>query len=432
MQPAKRLVPFEPSSIRRATKFAHTGMSTDLNYLDGKRFIVGVCGGIAAYKAAELVRILKRNGAEVQVLLTPDAKRFVTPLTLGTLSEREVLTEIFPPNQSGSWTRHVHLGLWADLMIIAPATANTISKLVAGACDSMVTAVALSARCPLLVCPAMDHDMYEHPATVANLSSLVERGSQVMDAPEGSLASGLTGKGRLPEPFDIVARAIDVLKEREAPITGLKVLVSAGPTRERLDPVRFISNHSSGTMGFEIAAAAQRLGCQVTLVSGPSSLKTPDGVRRVDVESAADMYQAVMRYKDADLIVMAAAVADYTAEEVAPGKIKKKDADLVLRLKRTKDILMELGQTRIENQTLVGFALETDNPEAGALHKLHAKNVDWIVLNNPLEEGAGFGPGTNRVTLYGRDGSVEALPMLPKSDVALAILGRVMAQDVST
>jgi phosphopantothenoylcysteine decarboxylase / phosphopantothenate---cysteine ligase len=403
-------------------------MNFDWPELAGKRFIVGVCGGIAAYKAAELVRLLKRNGAEVQVLLTPDAKRFVTPLTLGTLSEREVLTEIFPPNENGSWTRHVHLGLWADLMIIAPATANTISKLVSGACDSMVTAVALSARCPLLVCPSMDHDMYQHPATASNLAVLADRGNRVMDAHDGPLASGLVGKGRLPEPRHIVDEAVGIMSRESDPDSGLRVLVSAGPTREPLDPVRFISNYSTGTMGFEIARAARRLGCEVTLVSGPSDLKTPDGVRRLPVETTSEMYEMMMRHRDADVIVMAAAVADYTVDRVSPRKIKKTDADLVLTLKRTQDILKELGQRRTTEQVLVGFALETDDEEAEALRKLRSKNLDWIALNNPTEDGAGFGPGTNRVTLYGCDGSIERLPKMPKSDVALALLTRVIPQ----
>ncbi|MFT4604511.1 MAG: phosphopantothenoylcysteine decarboxylase/phosphopantothenate--cysteine ligase, partial [Rhodothermales bacterium] len=235
--------------------------------LYGKRFVVGISGGIAAYKSVELVRTLRKEGAEVQVILTPDAHRFVTPLTLGTLSEREVFTEIFPANENGSWTKHVHLGLWADLVIVAPATANTLSKLVSGACDSMLMAVALSAPCPMLVCPAMDHDMYEHPSTQDNLETLRSRGTTVMDAPVGLLASGLTGKGRLPEPVDIVSAAAAILGGLAPRSSGPRVLVTAGPTRESLDPVRYITNRSSGTMGFELARAAQRLGYQVTLVA---------------------------------------------------------------------------------------------------------------------------------------------------------------------
>lgn len=396
-----------------------------MTQLNGKRIIVGISAGIAAYKSVELVRLLRKSGAEVQVLLTPDAHRFVTPLTLGTLSEREVLTEIFPANESGSWTKHVHLGLWGDLMIVAPATANTISKLVSGVCDSMLTAVALSARCPLMVCPAMDHDMYEHASTRDNLGTLRTRGAFVMDAPEGLLASGLTGKGRLPEPTDIANEAIALLEEESTAPSGPTVLVTAGPTREPLDPVRYITNRSSGTMGFEIARAAQRLGCQVTLISGPTHLDTPDGVERIDVETAREMHEAVMSRRDVDVVVMAAAVADYEAGEIAADKIKKADGELVLRLSRTPDILRELGASRRDDQVLVGFALETRDAVDGALKKLHGKNVDWIVLNNPTEEGAGFGPGTNKVTLFGRDGTVEPLPVMSKADVALAILGMV-------
>ncbi len=399
--------------------------------LSGRRFIVGVCGGIAAYKTAELVRIFKRRGAEVQVLMTPDARRFVTELTLGTLSEREVLVDIFPENATGSWTRHVHLGLWADLMIVAPATANTLAKLVAGTCDSMLTAVALSARCPLLVCPAMDHDMMGHAATQHNLDVLRGRGVHVMDPGFGELASGLVGDGRLQDPEAIAALAVELVRDRggDGPLSRKRVLVTAGPTREVLDPVRFLSNRSTGAMGFALAAAARRLGGETTLVAGPSTLDTPDGVHRVDVESAADMHGAVMEHADADLVIMAAAVADYAPAEASDSKLKKSDDDLVIRLRRTRDILAELGAARRENQILVGFALETDDVEAGARAKLARKNVDWIVLNNPREKGAGFGTGTNRVTLFGRDGSVVPLPVLPKADVAEAVLNRVLGLD---
>jgi phosphopantothenoylcysteine decarboxylase / phosphopantothenate---cysteine ligase len=399
-------------------------------HLLGKRVVVGISGGIAAYKSVELVRLFRKNGAEVQVLLTPDATRFVTPLTLGTLSERQVHIEIFPPNEDGSWTRHVHLGLWADILVVAPATANTISKLVAGTCDSMLTAVALSARCPTLVCPAMDHDMYEHASTQANMATLRARGVEVMDSVEGLLASGLTGMGRLPEPHEIVERTIKRLSAERPHSGGPTVLITAGPTVESLDPVRFLSNRSSGTMGYELARAAVRLGCSVTLVSGPTALETPDGVRRIDVKSAEDMYQAVMGQADAQIIIMAAAVADYTPDKVATDKIKKGDGDLVLHLKRTRDILRTLGEHRKPGQTLIGFALETKDGRASALKKLASKNADWIVLNNPTEEGAGFGPGTNKVTLFSREGRVEPLPVMSKADVALAILDTALPKTV--
>jgi phosphopantothenoylcysteine decarboxylase/phosphopantothenate--cysteine ligase len=394
--------------------------------MNGRRILLGVTGGIAAYKTAELVRLFKKAGAEVRVVMTPDATRFVTPLTLGTLSENEVHVEIFPENEAGSWTKHVALGLWADLYLIAPLTAQTLAKLVAGACDSMLTAVALTARCPMMVCPAMDHDMYIHPAIGANLDTLTSRGVAVMEAEHGELASGLVGQGRLPAPERIFERAAEVLAEQArsgaGPLAGKKVLVTAGPTRERIDPVRFISNHSTGTMGFELARAAARRGAEVVLVSGPVSLATPDGVRRVDVESTADMQDAVMTHAEADIVIMAAAVADFTPAAPSDSKVKKDGAGRELALSPTPDILAGLGAVKRDGQRLVGFALETDNGLEHAKGKLERKRLDWIVLNNPKEAGAGFGTGTNRVTLLSAEGRRVDLPVLPKTDVAEAIL----------
>ena len=401
--------------------------------LAAKRIVLGVTGSIAAYKAAELVRLLKKAGAEVQVLMTRDAARFIPPLTLGTLSEREVLTEIFPEHAdaaSGSWTKHVHLGLWADLFLVAPATATTISKLAAGVCDSMLTAVALSARCPLVVAPAMDHDMMRHPATQRNLATLRADGVDVIEPEHGELASGLVGTGRLPEPATLVERIaakLDAQAQRAGTLTGRRVLVTAGPTHEAIDPVRFLTNGSTGTMGYALAAAAARRGADVTLVSGPTALPTPDGVLRVDVTSADEMHAAVQRRADADLVVMAAAVADYTPAESSDRKVKKGDGDLTLRLRRTPDILAALGERKRDGQTLVGFALETHDGIEHARGKLDRKNLDWIVLNHANEAGAGFGPGTNRVTILGRDGSAEELAQMPKAAVAEAILDRVVA-----
>ncbi len=403
--------------------------------LQGRKILLGVSGSIAAYKAAELVRLLKKAGAEVQVLMTRDAARFITPLTLGTLSEREVLTEIFPDNEAGSWTKHVHLGLWADLFVVAPATATTLAKLAAGLCDSMLTAVALSARCPLLVAPAMDHDMVGHPATQRNLRTLRADGVEVIEPEHGELASGLVGTGRLPEPetlFDRIVAKLDAVDaqtqaRRSGALAGRHVLVTAGPTHEPLDPVRFLTNGSTGTMGFALAAAAARRGATVTLISGPTTLETPDGVRRLDVTSADEMHDAVQQHADADLIVMAAAVADYTPAEPSDRKIKKNGDALTLRLRRTPDILAALGEQKRAGQILVGFALETHRGLDHARGKLERKNLDWIVLNHANEAGAGFGPGTNRVTLLGRDGSREDLPQMPKPDVAEAILDRVLA-----
>ena len=401
--------------------------------LTGKKLLLGVSGSIAAYKAAELVRLLKKAGAEVQVLMTKDAARFIPPLTLGTLSERDVLTEIFPEHAEGSWTQHVTLGLWADLFVIAPATAQTLAKLAHGFSDSMLTATALSARCPLLVCPAMDHDMYRHPATQANLGRLRQYGYEVMEPGYGALASGLTGYGRMPEPEAIARRVAEKLRtsgpgEEAGPTLGGKhVLVTAGPTREALDPVRFLSNPSTGAMGFALAAAARARGADVTLVSGPTALETPPGVRRIDVTTAEEMHEAAQANQHAELVFAAAAVSDYAPARTSKEKIKKGGDDLVLHLRRTPDILAALGRTKRPGQTLVGFALETHDGLPNARRKLAAKNLDWIVLNVQGESGAGFGDGTNRVTLLSREGDEEALPLMPKADVARAILERVLA-----
>ncbi|MEO1727828.1 MAG: bifunctional phosphopantothenoylcysteine decarboxylase/phosphopantothenate--cysteine ligase CoaBC, partial [Bacteroidota bacterium] len=398
---------------------------TEGQSLKGKRLLLGVTGSIAAYKAAELVRALKKAGAEVQVLMTRDAARFITPLTLGTLSEREVLVEIFPENATGSWTKHVHLGLWADLFVVAPATATTLSKLAHGVCDSMLTATALSARCPLLVCPAMDHDMWLHPATQRNLGLLREDGVHILDPEHGELASGLIGQGRLPEPNAIAAHVAALLGELEdeaipQTLAGQTVLVTAGPTREPLDPVRFLSNPSTGTMGYALAAAAAERGADVTLVSGPTTLATPPDVTRIDVTTADEMYAAAMQHSGADLVVAAAAVADYAPTEPSAHKRKKEAettneaGEVVLRLRRTPDILAAIGAQKRRGQLLVGFALETQDGFDHARGKLERKHLDWIVLNYANEEGAGFGIGTNRVTLLGRNGAQQALPKASK------------------
>lgn len=402
-----------------------TPPSTTHQPLSGRRIALGVAGSIAAYKAAELVRLLKKAGAEVQVLMTPDAARFITPLTLGTLSGREVLIEIFPENAEDSWTQHVELGLWADLLVVAPATATTIAKLAAGVCDSMLTATALSRRCPMLVCPAMDLDMYAHPATQRNLRTLREDGAEVMEPDEGPLASGLVGVGRLPEPEAIFAWIVERLRG-EQPLAGRKVLVTAGPTREAIDPVRFLTNGSTGTMGYALAEAAARRGAEVVLVSGPTALDAPPSVTRIDVTSADEMHAAAQQHADADLVIAAAAVSDYAPAAPSERKLKKGEDDLTLRLRRTPDVLAALGAGKREGQTLVGFALETHDGLENARAKLERKNLDWIVLNAANEEGAGFGPGTNRVTIIGRDGSARELPQMPKGDVAEALLDHIL------
>ena len=437
---------------------------SDRTDLSGRRILLGVTGSIAAYKSALLVRLLKKAGAEVQVLMTPDAERFISALTLGTLSEREVLTEIFPDNEDGSWTKHVELGLWADLFVVAPATAQTVAKLAHGFSDSMLTATALSARCPMTVCPAMDLDMYRHPATQRNLDLLREYGHRVMPAAHGELASGLVGQGRMPEPEAIVDRIQQEMGGRPydsdrpdesfgsptddtasrppyAPddpsssagppldLQGQRVLVTAGPTEEPVDPVRMLTNPSTGTMGFELAREAAARGATVTLVAGPTSLGTPPGVERVDVRTTDEMHAAVQsRRDDVDLVFMAAAVADFTPAEPSDSKRKKEEGDFVLHLRRTPDILKTLGEHKSPGQTLVGFALETDDGPENARGKLERKNLDWIVLNDPTEEGAGFGTSTNRVTLFHRDGTSEALPLASKREVARIIVDRVAAR----
>ena len=412
--------------------------SSEKALLKGRRLLLGVTGGIAAYKSAELIRLFKKAGAEVQVLMTEDAVRFISPLTLGTLSEQKVFVDVFPENEDGSWTKHISLGRWADLFVVAPATAQTIARLANGFCDGMLTATALAARCPILVCPAMDHDMYVHPATQRNLERLKTFGYAVMPPAYGALASGLTGEGRLPEPaqiFDLVTRRLseDGKSEAGAPnryqgsFSGLRVLVTAGPTREHIDPVRFISNPSSGKMGYALAEAVALRGADVTLVSGPTQIDVPDRVARVDVTSAAEMHAAVMDAKDADVVIMAAAVADYTPAERSEQKTKKAEGDTALRLTRTRDILAELGSRKHNGQVLVGFALETHNGVENALTKLESKNLDWIVLNTLTDEGAGFGVETNQVTVLRRGGDREKLPLMSKRDVADAILDRIEA-----
>lgn len=411
--------------------------------LEGARLLLGVTGSIAAYKSVELVRLFRKAGAEVQVLMSPNAERFIPSLTLGTLSGREVLSEIFPEEApENGWTEHVTLGGWGDLFVVAPASASTIAALARGDCDSMLTAVALSARCPMLVCPAMDRDMYRHPATQANLDRLREYGYLVMEPESGDLASGLRGVGRLPEPLEIALRTADLIAESDGDsarvgesgsarvgprsvLEGRRVLVTAGPTREPIDPVRFVSNPSTGTTGFALAAEAVRRGADVTLVSGPSTLDTPAGVRRVNVQTAEEMRQAVLERADADVVLMSAAVADYRPRSPSDRKIKKDGESLTLEFERTGDILRELGEMDRPGQVRVGFALETHDGLENARRKLEEKHLDWIVLNAPNEPGAGFGGDTNRVTLLGREGAEVNLPVLDKRRVAEEILDRV-------
>lgn len=390
--------------------------------LAGKHIIVGVTGSIAAYKSALLVRELVKAGAEVRVIMTPAACEFITPLTLATLSGSDVVLDMFPQDRSkGTW--HIHLGVWADLMVIAPASANTIAKLAHGFADNALSSLALAVRCPLVVAPAMDTDMYLHVATQENIDVLRKRGAAIVEPESGELASGLTGPGRLPD-TPVLMQAIEQSAAASGDLAGRNVLVTAGPTHEAIDPVRYIGNRSSGKMGYAIAAAAVRRGAEVTLVSGPTALETPPGVRRIDVESARQMYDAVMQIeRQMDICVLAAAVADFTPPAASESKIKKEDLggeDMTLQLERTPDILAQLGKNK--HGVLVGFALETDNVLENAIRKLRGKNADIIVLNNPHDEGAGFGTDTNIATIVRADESTEELALMSKEALADIIL----------
>ncbi len=391
--------------------------------LQGKHILVGVTGSIAAYKAAILVRGLVKEGASVQVVMTPLAKEFITPLTMATLSKNPILVDFFDP-EDGRWNSHVSLGEWADAYLIAPATANTLAKMAHGIADNLLLTTYLSARCPVLVAPAMDLDMFAHPATTENLSILRNRGVTIVEPGEGELASGLTGKGRMAEPEEIIAQ-LDRFFEKKKSLLGKRMIVTAGATIESIDPVRFISNHSTGKMGYAIAAELAERGAEVTLVSGRTHLPIPAGVQRIDVLSAAEMYDAtVQAYADADGAVMCAAVADYTPEEVSDRKLKKSDDDLCIRLRRTRDIAAELGRTK-GNRILVGFALETDSEEVNARGKLGRKNLDFIVLNSLRDAGAGFGVDTNKITIIERSGEQTSYPLASKREVAAHIVDKI-------
>lgn len=387
--------------------------------LDGRRILLGITGSIAAYKAAVLCRLLKTAGADVRVVMTPLAKQFITPLTMATLSKNPILVEFFDP-ENGAWNSHVALGEWADCYLIAPATANTLAKMATGVADNLLLTTYLSARCPVVVAPAMDLDMYAHEATQQNLRTLAARGVRIVEPEEGELASGLQGKGRMAEPDRIAAFVGGLLDERKKTLAGKRLIVTAGATIEAIDPVRFISNHSSGKMGYAIAGELAARGAAVTLVTGRTSLPTPAGVERVDVLSAAEMYEAAVGAFDAsDGAVMCAAVADYTPAHVSDTKIKKGDGGLTIELRRTRDIAAELG-ARKGGRVLVGFALETDDEEAHAEAKLTKKNFDFIVLNSLRDPGAGFRGDTNKVTLIDRAGR-EELPLMSKREVAARI-----------
>lgn len=390
--------------------------------LKGKHIILGITASIAAYKAAMLCRLLVKEGAEVRVVMTPLAKQFITPLTMATLSKHPILVEFFNP-ENGEWNSHVSLGEWADLLLIAPATANTLAKMVTGVADNLLLTTYLSARSKVAVAPAMDLDMYAHVTTQQNIATLRGRGVAIIEPAAGELASGLVGKGRMAEPEDIVEQVKTLFAERKT-LCNKHFIVTAGATIEPIDPVRYITNHSTGKMGYAIAEELARRGARVSLVSGRTTLPIPTGVERVDVLTAEDMYNAtVERWAEADGAVMCAAVADYTPKVVADSKLKKSDDDMAIELRRTKDIAKELGTTK-GARVLVGFALETDNEEANAEGKLARKNLDFIVLNSLRDEGAGFRGDTNKVTLIDRNGSEEH-PLMSKREVAAVIVDKI-------
>ena len=392
--------------------------------LKGKHILLGVTGSIAAYKAAVLCRLLRGAGAEVKVVMTATAKQFITPLTLATLSKNPILVEFFNP-ENGEWNSHISLGEWADCYVIAPATANTIAKMATGVADNLLLTTYLSARCKTIVAPAMDCDMFAHITTQTNLATLRNHGVVIADSPSGELASGLTGKGRMAEPEQIVTLIEQTLSsEKKKSLQGKHFVVTAGATIEAIDPVRYITNHSTGKMGYAIAASLARRGAEVTLISGRTTLPTPEGVKRVDVLSAADMYNATTEaFTTADGAVMCAAVADYTPATVAEHKIKKSDDDMAIKLVRTKDIAAALGAVK-GNRLLVGFALESDAGVESAQSKLSRKNLDFIVLNSLTDKGAGFGVDTNKVTFIDKQGS-QTLPLMSKSDVAESIVDKI-------
>lgn len=390
--------------------------------LKGKHILLGITGSIAAYKAAMLCRLLRVAGAEVKVLMTPTAKEFITPVTMATLSKNPIAVEFYNP-ENGDWNSHISMGEWADCYLIAPATANTLAKMAYGIADNLLLTTYLSARCQTVVAPAMDCDMFCHVATQENLTKLRERGVIVLESPEGELASGLMGKGRMMEPEQIV-EAIDHLLSPKQTLAGKRVMVTAGATIEAIDPVRYISNHSTGKMGYAIADALAKRGAEVVLVSGKTALAAPQGVRRVDVLSAEDMYEAsVAEFESADCAVMCAAVADYTPVSVSESKIKKSDEHFSIELRKTKDIARELGKVK-STRKIVGFALETDNEQVNAEKKLAEKNLDMIVLNSLRDEGAGFGHDTNKVTFIDASSRTE-LPLASKAEVAERIADRI-------
>ena len=405
-----------------------------MSVLRGKKIILGISGGIAAYKTASLVRLFIKAGAEVQVIMTPASLDFVTPLTLATLSKRPVYSTIYNQPDSAiqedhpTWNKHVDLALWADYMLIAPATANTLAKMAQGNCDNLLLAVYLSAKCPVYFAPAMDLDMYKHPTTVSNFATLTSFGHTLIPAESGELASGLSGEGRMAEPENILA-FMEADLQNQLALKGKTILITAGPTYEAIDPVRFIGNHSSGKMGFDIARAAVAKGAKVILITGPTHLDFQDqACTLIHVVTAAEMYAACHSYfESVDVAICAAAVADYRPAEIAMQKIKKSTKEIGLTLEKTQDILASLGHAKTK-QIVVGFALETENEIENAIAKIQKKNLDLIVLNSLQDEGAGFGNPTNKVTFINRDLQVTPMPLKSKEAVADDLLNILIAK----
>lgn len=395
--------------------------------LSGKKVILGISGGIAAYKTASLVRLFIKAGAQVQVIMTPASKDFVTPLTLSTLSKNPVHSAFYEiENGNTIWNNHVELGLWADLILIAPATANTMSKMANGICDNLLIATYLSAKCPVYFAPAMDLDMYKHPSTIASFKALNDFNNTIIPAESGELASGLSGEGRMAEPENIIS-FLEADLEKKLPLKAKKILITAGPTYEPIDPVRFIGNYSTGKMGFDIANCAANLGAYVTLISGPTNLNVlNNSIQVIKVTTAKEMLEACNKFFiETDVFIAAAAVADYRPKELAQQKIKKSDANFELQLEKTTDILATLSLSK-QNQFVIGFALETENEIDNAILKIQNKNLDLIVLNSLQDEGAGFGKPTNKVTFINKELFIEPQFLKPKEEVALDIVQKII------
>ena len=396
--------------------------------LKGKKIVLGITGSIAAYKACLIIRALIKQGAEVQVVITPAGKEFITPITLSALTHKPVVSEFFS-QRDGTWNSHVDLGLWADAMLIAPATASTIGKMANGIADNMLITTYLSMKAPVFIAPAMDLDMYAHPSTQQNLKTLQGYGNHIIEPQSGFLASGLEGKGRMEEPERIVEFLDKALSQAEPlkDLAGKSILITAGPTYEKIDPVRFIGNYSSGKMGFALAAECARRGADVTLVAGPVSLSTPEGVNRIDVESCQEMYEASTKaFPQMDAAILCAAVADFRPETTADQKIKREKDDLVLRLQPTHDIAQQLGKLKTDNQVLVGFALETNDEEVNAKKKLAKKNLDFIVLNSTRNKGTTFRSDDNQISIISANGQKD-FPKKPKTEVARDIVDELAA-----